>query len=328
MILAAGYGKRLRPLTLYRAKPAVPFLNRPIIQYSLDLFYKAGVTEVMVNTHHLPETVRQAAAHSSMDIHFSHEETILGTGGALKKVEEFLKGGTFLCSNGKIYFEDDLQAAVETHRSSGALVTMVVVPYSREDPFLPVVTDSDLRITGFARNTSDLTSGSSQYFIFTGIQIIEPALLRFISPGFSDTIADLYPPLIKTGYRFQAHLSQAYWCETSTPERYLDRSLEVLQRKHLQILSESHLEGRVKAAIVGSSVQCDGQMTLNESIIWDHVHIGLNSSLHRVVAVDGVDLPQGFEARGSILTPRDERILNIMGSPINGDRRVAVWTLD
>lgn len=328
MILAAGYGKRLRPLTLYRAKPAVPFLNRPLIQYSLDLFEQAGVTEVMINTHHLSETVHQAAVNSSMKIHFSHEERLLGTAGALKEVEDFLKSDTFLLSNGKIYFEDGLKAAIETHRSSGALVTMVVVPYSLEDPFLPVITDSDLRIKGFARNVPDLTTGSDQYYIFTGIQIINPGLLQFIPHGFSDTIADIYPPLLQAGYRFQAHLSQAYWCETSTPKRYLDRSLEVLRRRRLDRLSDSRLEGRVKTAIVGSSVHCDGQINLNESIVWDHVRIGLNSCLHRVVALDRIELPRGFQAREAILTPRDERILNIEESPVGGDSSIAVWSLD
>ncbi|HLV01783.1 MAG TPA: sugar phosphate nucleotidyltransferase [Acidobacteriota bacterium] len=328
MILAAGYGTRLRPLTLYRAKPAVPFLNRPLIQYSLDLFQKAGVKEVVVNTHHLPETVQQAAQRSGMDILFSYENTILGTAGALKQVEDFLKTGTFLLSNGKIFFEGDLREALLTHRQSKALVTLVVVPYYAGDPFLPVVTDSDLRITGFARNKPNLTADSTHFYIFTGIQIVEPQLLEFIPKGFSDSIADIYPGLIQAGYRLQAHLSQAYWCETSTPLRYLEKSLEVLRRKRLERLSESHLEGQLKAAIVGSSVRCNGPISVTESVIWDHVHIGSNSSLHRVVAVDGVNLPRGFQAREVILTPRDEKILELMGSPVDGDCEFAIWPLE
>ena len=104
MILAAGLGTRLRPLTYFRAKAAIPFLNRPLISYSLELLRRAEIAEVMVNLHHLEDTVRVAAAGPGMRVTFSFEEEILGTAGCLRKVSDFLKEGTFIVANGKTCF--------------------------------------------------------------------------------------------------------------------------------------------------------------------------------------------------------------------------------
>ena len=135
VLLAAGLGTRLFPLTQRRAKAAIPFLNRPLIEYSLEMLRRAGVQEVAVNLHHLPETVKAALSADDATLHYSFEEQILGTAGAVGKLRRFLEGAPFVVCNAKIYFEQDLSEVLELHRFSDALATLVVAPPAPDSPF-------------------------------------------------------------------------------------------------------------------------------------------------------------------------------------------------
>jgi NDP-sugar pyrophosphorylase family protein len=122
MVLAAGYGKRLRPLTVYRAKPALPLLGTPLVEYTLAMLARAGVRELVVNLHYLPETIRSALQGRKADelrIHYSYEPSILGTAGGLKQAEPILDDGTFLLVNGDTLLDSDLAEPVEFHRARG-----------------------------------------------------------------------------------------------------------------------------------------------------------------------------------------------------------------
>ncbi|MGH9339811.1 MAG: sugar phosphate nucleotidyltransferase [Acidobacteriota bacterium] len=302
VILAAGLGTRLRPLTCFRAKPAVPFLNKPLIQYSLELLRQIQVEEVVINLHHLPETVVEAVGEKGS---FSYEEQILGTAGALGKVREILAGSTIIVSNGKIYFEEDLSRAVEFHRESGARVTLVLVPFSEGDPFNPVLVDDDSNIIAFfGRNhPSRDRKGAAKPYIFTGIHILSPQVLDFIPEGPSDTVTDLYPKLMQAGHKIKGFVSQAYWAECSTPRRYLEKSLEVLRRRDLENLLESEIEAECRSVIAGSSVEVGRGTVLENCIFWDRVEVGAGCSLKNVILTSDVRLPAGVRLDGALITP-------------------------
>jgi NDP-sugar pyrophosphorylase family protein len=131
IILAAGYGTRLYPLTVDRAKPAIPFLNRPLVGYVAEYLARHGCRDVAVNLHHEGTSIRQALGDGSrfgVNLHYTEEPEILGTGGALVNAREFLEGDTFIVINGKIITDIDLGAALETHRRTRALATLILRP--------------------------------------------------------------------------------------------------------------------------------------------------------------------------------------------------------
>jgi NDP-sugar pyrophosphorylase family protein len=141
MILAAGYGTRLWPLTLDRAKPAIPFMGRPLVGYVAEYLARHGCREIAVNLHHEPESVRAALGDGSrfgVGLTYVEEPEILGTSGALDNARDFFLDETFVVVNGKIATDIDLTAAVRTHRETGALATLVVRPNAAREKYSTV----------------------------------------------------------------------------------------------------------------------------------------------------------------------------------------------
>lgn len=333
IILAAGLGTRLRPLTYFRAKPAVPFLNRPLISYSLEFLRKSQIDEIVVNLHYLPETVKEAVARlGSAKIRFSLEEEILGTAGCLVKVREFLGQDRFVVSNGKTYFEQDLEEVLELHERSGAMVTMVLVPYTPGDPYQPVYLDFDGNVVGFARNRPQhLEAGFSschRLAVYTGVQVLEPDVLDWIPSGTSDSVNEIYPELIRQGYHVKGFVSSSYWCECSTLGGYLTNSLEVLRLGNKENLSSVGLPAGCRGAILGDRVQVQSDTVIRNSVMWGDIRLGRDSSFYNVIITEGVhELPSGTHLRNVVVTPLLEGLTNVPGAT-KVDGRYMFWPLD
>ncbi|RPJ80817.1 MAG: hypothetical protein EHM18_17875, partial [Acidobacteria bacterium] len=313
LVLAAGFGTRLVPLTLFRAKPAIPFLERPLIQYSLEMLRRAGIVDVVVNLHHLPETVRQAVGNAFPGVRYSFEPEILGTGGAMVKVREFLRDDHFVLCNGKIYFEENLAAVLSFHRESGALATLVLVPSDQNPGFNPVFVSPDREVRGFGPGY--LPRAGDAPYVFTGVHVLSPEVLDRIPDGPSDSVRDLYIPLIREGKRVNGFVSQAYWCEASTPSRYLEKSFEVLRRR-----------GRADNVIASQSSKLHPTAVVRESIIWDQVTIGERANLNRVIAVGNITVPAGAQFGDAVMTPLPDApsrdfggVLQSKGGRLHGD---------
>jgi len=289
LVLAAGRGTRLFPLTLFRAKPAFPFLGRPIIQYSLNTLRKAGVEEVIINLHHLPDTVRQAVKPFS-GVRFSYETEILGTGGAIGKVRDYLADDDFVVCNGKIYFEDDLRKAFEFHKASGALVTLVLVPFHQHPHFNPVFVDAKSNIRGFGPGYQ--ADPNDKPYVFTGVHVLSPQVLSYIPEGASDSVRDIYVPLIREGKAVKGFISQSYWCEISTPRRYLEKSFEVLKRHNRNV-----------SIVAGERSTLHPTATVHRSIIWDNVRVGERAYLNNVIVADNITIPDSARFENAIITP-------------------------
>src|SRR6185436_5545002 len=153
LILAAGFGTRLWPLTEDRTKPAIPFLNRPLISYSVDYLTSHGIRDMIVNLHHQPESIRQVLGDGSQfgaAIRYSLEEEILGTSGALDRVRELFMEDDFVVINGKIVTDIDLALAVEAHRQHDAIATLVLKKNVSREHFSIVEVDSRNCISRFA----------------------------------------------------------------------------------------------------------------------------------------------------------------------------------
>src|SRR6266700_3977977 len=138
MILAAGYGERLWPLTADRTKPALPVLGKPLVGYVAEYLAQFGIRDIVVNLHHRPESVRESLGDGSrfgVALQYVYEPVILGTSGALDNARHLLQADTFVVVNGKIITDIDLAAALETHRRTSALATLVLQRNVRRERF-------------------------------------------------------------------------------------------------------------------------------------------------------------------------------------------------
>ena len=291
IVLSAGYGTRLWPLTEDRTKPAIPILGKPLVGYVAEYLARYGIDEILVNLHHRPESVRRALGDGSrfgVKLHYVEEPEILGTSGALDNTREFFERETFVAVNGKIITDIDLSAAFETHRQTNALATLVLLPNTRRERFSVVETDGG-RIRGFGGMPQE---GGDTPLMFTGIQILEPRIFEYIPRGvFSHSTTDVYPQAIANGEVLAAHVASGKWRELSTLKRYLDISVELLKEQG-------------KAFVSGADVLISPSATVSDAILWDNVQVGAGASVNRAVLADNVRIDAGEVIENAVVVPR------------------------
>ncbi len=303
MILAAGYGERLWPLTADRTKPALPVLGKPLVGYVAEYLAQSGITDVVVNLHHHPDSVRRALGDGSqfgVKLSYVHEPVILGTSGALDNARNLLAGDTLVVVNGKLITDLDLKAALATHRRTAALATLVL----KENPKLQrfsVVETNDGLVTRFggmpAPKSVDSNASSDSVapapLMFTGIQILDPRIFEYIPRGvFSHSTVDVYPQAIAKGERVAAHVAGGMWYELSTLRRYLDISLALLGRRGLDVYT-------------GENPSIGRQAEVRESILWDDVSIEAGARVRRSVLGDRVQVRAGQRVNDAVVVRAD-----------------------
>ncbi len=232
MVLAAGLGTRLRPLTDLLPKPAVPVAGLPLVRFAFARLRAAGARRVVVNAHHLAADMERVAAGSAeavgVALSVSRESVIAGTGGALREARAFLAGAdAIVLWNGDILFDVDLAAVVAAHRESRALATMVLAPMPEGARYATVDVDQGMavrRIAGIGPGGDGLVP-----LHFTGVHVLSPALLDHVPdhPFSCDVNRSVYPPLLAAG-RVRAVVAGGYWNDLGTPERYLEANLDLL----------------------------------------------------------------------------------------------------
>lgn len=307
MILAAGYGTRLWPLTIDRAKPALPFMGRPLVGYVAQYLARYGCRDIAVNLHHRPESVRRALGDGSrfgVHLHYIEEPIILGTSGALDNARDFFHAEEpFVVINGKIATDIALDAALATHRRTGALATLVLRPNPARERY-SIVEVQDGLVRGFGSaplSASDNAEGAKRVLhreegagrvsaenpaddaplMFTGIQILEPRIFDFIPRGvFSHSTTDVYPKAIERGERIAAHVAAGNWYELSTIPRYLDTSIALMRA-----------EGRTHQLGENSRVATSAQVL--DAVLWESVRVEAGARVRRSVLGAGVRVPEG-----------------------------------
>jgi NDP-sugar pyrophosphorylase family protein len=290
IVLSAGYGTRLWPLTEDRTKPAIPILGKPLVGYVAEYLAGFGVNEIIVNLHHRPESVKEALGNGSqfgVKLRYVEEPEILGTSGALDNAREFFETDTFVVVNGKIITDIDLSTAIQTHRKMEALATLVLLPNVRRERF-SVVETKDGTITRFAGMPS---SDTVDPLMFTGIHILEPRIFEYIPRGvFSDSVTDVYPQAIARGERIAAHVATGKWRELSTLQRYLDISLEMLRETGTTVS-------------LGDDTQISETATVVDAVLWDHVSVSGNAKVRRSILADNVNVGDDEVIEDAVVVP-------------------------
>lgn len=223
MILAAGLGVRLRPLTDRTPKPLLPITGRPLLVWNLLLLKRHGITDILINLHHLGDQIVQAIGDGTrfgLRVAYSHEPELQGTGGGIRQAAPFLNDGPFLVLNGDTLSACDLTGLIAAHRAGKALATLAL----REDPeaarWGPVTVDAGARILQI-NGAPPLQTGDppGRPYMFAGIHVMEPAVLDAIPPG-PGSIIDVYHALIGKGLVLRGWRMSGYWSDIGTRERY------------------------------------------------------------------------------------------------------------
>lgn len=327
MILAAGLGTRLRPLTDEIPKPLLPVANRPQIGFLLELLRRAGVTGVIINLHHLADEIRAAVGNSyrdSLAVDYSLEPEILGTGGGLKKVEAFFGEEPFLLVNADALMDVDLRAAAEFHATSGAVATMVVRAREEGMAYGMVEMDREMRI----RRILGRGGGTALTpVVFTGIHVLSKKVFGYIPPGvFSCINRDCYGAMLEAGERVAGYMVRGYWRDMGTVRSYFEANMDFLHGRmpaHCAGLAAaddvSSLAGAFPGAhfvppvIMGRGCRVASASVIGPAaVLGDGCAVGRGCTLERVVALPGSSFADGETGRDCVRSKRSSIAVSAM----------------
>jgi NDP-sugar pyrophosphorylase family protein len=320
IILAAGFGTRLWPLTEDRTKPAIPFLNRPLITYAIDYLAQAGIRDIIINLHHQPESITGPLGDGSqlgVRIQYSYEEEILGTSGAIDKVRDHLMDDDFIVINGKIITNIDLQAAIAEHKERRAIATLVLKENKERERFSIIEIDERghiLKFAGFPQpQAGDIAGGQPgdlpAPLMFVGITVLSPRIFEYVPRNcYSHSIVDVYPKAMAAGEGVIAHLTMGDWYELSTIERYLESSIHFARQKGL-------------ANIQGENCLIEPDAFVEDSILWNGVSVGSDAQVRQAVLADGVQIPEHMKIERAVVVRR-EVVKEIERGEVVGDNLI------
>jgi len=319
MILAAGYGTRLRPVTYTLPKPLVPLCNRPLIGWAVESFLDAGVRELIVNVHHLAEAIEgHLKTHylGEAEFHFSFEKEILGTGGGVRRVRALLEHETdFFLVNGDTVQFPRYDELADARRREDSLAALTLRHPPEGDRFTEVWLDDGF-VTGFGK-------GSGEPLMFSGSHLISSRIFRYLpDKDFSGIVNDVYQPLLETNRETIAGVvDDGLWFDIGTPQRYLSASsalLDAILRGDVRAPKDSRTRGDslvdCSAAAAGTLVRsCIGARSivrgeLHDTVVWNDCAIGGNARLERCVVAHGVELSGHIELQDALIC-RDDPVI-------------------
>jgi len=213
MILAAGFGTRLRPLTERVPKPLVPVAGHPMIAYPIAMLRAAGITDIIVNLHHLGEQIRQTLGNGSrygVSLSYSEEDPILETGGAIKQAEWFLRGDTFVVANADAVMDLRVADVVAWHRQRDAVATMVLRSDPDAERYGTIEIDAERRIRRFLGRPAAVEMSLSS-FMFAGVHVFEPDVFEYMQPGCFSITRSTYPIMLMAGAALFGYVFDGYW---------------------------------------------------------------------------------------------------------------------
>jgi mannose-1-phosphate guanylyltransferase/mannose-1-phosphate guanylyltransferase/phosphomannomutase len=301
MVLAAGLGTRLRPLTYEITKPMVPVLDRPVMEHIVELLERHGFDEVIANLHYFPDSIRE---YFGQRLSYRFEEKLLGTAGGVRGCADFFGDEPFLVISGDALTDIDLGAFVARHREAGGVATLAVKQVADTREYGVVLHDREGRITGFQEKPtpeealSDLGN--------CGIYLFEPRIFDYFpARPFVDWAQDVFPVLLENDVPFHIHEVREYWNDVGSLSELRQGTFDALRGElHLQIEGEEVSPGVIVAD--GSPLRPD---TAVEGPVWigRDVRIGEGVRLMGpIVLGDGASVGDGAQLRESIVFPGTE----------------------
>jgi mannose-1-phosphate guanylyltransferase/mannose-1-phosphate guanylyltransferase/phosphomannomutase len=318
MVMAAGLGTRLRPLTYQVPKPMVPVVNRPIMEHILRLLKGHGFEQVIANLHWFPETIRNRFGQGSelgIELSYSHEEELLGTAGGVRNVSEYFGSEPFLVMAADALTDIDLAGLRAAHEANDGVATLAVKRVPNVSEFGVVIAGGDGRVQGFqekpdpAEALSDLASCM--------IYVLDPEIFGYFPDRPAvDFALDVFPALLEHDVPFHIHVIDAYWNDVGSLDEYLRGNLDAVQgvvevELGGTLLAESGGEraseegepgvrGRVlvgEGCEIDPSSRLDGPTTIGERCV-----IGAGARVKHAVLLPGAEVPADGVLAGGVLS--------------------------
>lgn len=330
MILAAGLGTRLRPITNEMPKPLVPVLNRPVMAHIAELLAGHGFTEVIANVHWFPELIREQLGDGSthgIELSYREERKLLGTAGGVRNVADFL-GSDFLVISGDALTDIELSTMRDAHAASDGIATLAVKRVPDTSQFGVVVTDGEGRVQGFqekpdpAEALSDLSNCGIymfraeifDYFPEPGTSL---AAKPDDEPGFADWAMDVFPALLEHDVPFHVHEIDAYWNDIGSVRELRQSNFDALEGRVKVHAGAPEVRDGVRAGqgtdvggaeieppvLLGHDCELGEDVRIRgPAVVGDRCRIGAGAELYDVVVLPGVEVAAGASITGGALT--------------------------
>lgn len=336
VILAGGKGTRLRPLTVYTPKPAVPIVNRAFLLYQVEMLRRAGIDEITLSLSYQPDKIEQIlgdGAELGVNLRFITEPSPLGTGGAYRFAADGIDDTTVVL-NGDILTDLDLAALIEAHRTRGAAATLALKPVEDPSRYGLVVTREDGTIENFLEkptreSISDLPSNT----INAGIYVLEPSIMDLVPLGENRSFEyDVFPVILERGLPFYGYtMDHEYWRDIGVPESYLNANLDMLSGRlkgfaaqpngDADIATAAAIDSRSRVAagvvvkpgarilnsVLGPGVQIGEKTVIEDSVIWAHTRVASGAEVSGAVIGRSCHIGRNATIRpGSVLGDKSQ----------------------
>jgi NDP-sugar pyrophosphorylase family protein len=334
MILSAGYGSRLRPLTSFLPKPLIPVLNRPLLWYLIASLRRAGIHEIAINLHYRGDQIRSwlgSGSNLGVQVTYSEETALLGSAGGVRRLRYFFGDEPAVIIHGDLLFDVDLAEVIQYHQLRDAQATIVLHPAHHRYRYGMIKINALGEIAQFVDHYAPWISGPLIETVFTGVQILEPAVLDAIPVGSAAMLTtEVYPHLLRSAGRFYGYLMHGYWSDLGTPVRYWEANMDLVSGRLALVAtpqSDTMLQGQsfstgvgemplqVGAAVrrqgdsaigpevvIGEGCMLEGRVWIAHSVLWPRVRLGNGVTIERSIITSDVTIPAGSCVVGKIVT--------------------------
>jgi mannose-1-phosphate guanylyltransferase len=317
LFLAGGMGTRLRPLTDNLPKPMVPIMNQPLLERTFMKLKKCGITEIMISTCYHPEYIKNYFGDGSnlnMKIRYTIEETPMGTGGAVKMAEKYLKE-SFLVFNSDILTDIDFSKMIAFHKSKKAMATIAVTEVKNTSIYGVIDYDESGYASAFIEKPKPGESDSKS--INAGIYIFEPEIFKEISGNRPVSIEhEIFPKLLRQNHKIAVYQSNCYWMDIGTIEKYRQAHWDIMNGKCKLVEGEFNknkvsfgtkvslgLDAKIIGpAFIGDNVILGAGVLINHSVIGKGVTVGENSKINGSIIWNNVVISKGAVLNDAVVT--------------------------
>lgn len=296
LVLAAGEGRRLRPLTLATPKPLLPVAGLPVVRHTLAVLAKEGFEAAALNLHHLGEQIPRTLGKREGDMHlvYSEEPSLLGTLGAIGPLRYFLEPADLVVvANGDSLCRWPVKELIKEHVKSEAAATLLVSERADPERFGGGVgLDAEDRLVSF-RPGADHGMVDKRY-VFAGLHVFSPRLLEDVEDGPADFVGDLYEPLLASGQRIQALRTSRDWHDLGTPRRYLEAVLDWTRGRAARRLIH-------RRSWVAEGAEIDDGATIQTSAIEAGTVVEAGAKIENSLLLPGARVGRDSRVRDAIL---------------------------
>lgn len=323
MVMSAGMGSRLEPLTLLVPKPLVPIANRPVMDILFENLSNIGIKDVVCNTYYLADQIIERYKSNNLGVNFNYikEDTLSGTAGGLKKCQFFFEQGeTFVVLSADGLTNADIEYGIEVHKKSGAIATIGIkeIPHEEVSHFGVVVTDENGYIKEFQEKPS-VEEAKSNY-INTGIYIFDYKIFDYIPENtFYDFAKNVFPKLLEEN-QINTFIVDGYWSDVGTLVQYKTSNHDAFSGKCKFDHSDIHITHG--GAYISESVTPDSTKFIGENVIGKYCKIGRNVVLENSIIWDNVVIADNLHIKNCVIASGEVIACNV-SNKIIGNKKLA-----